>query len=439
MKKVVFGLMAMFLFSNLVSAQEDPEKALNKAAKALGSYNLDPSNNGDKLKEAIQMIDIAAAADVNKGKVKTWQTKGEIYNSLSDQDMTSMFKNPDFVPEHPDAPVVAAQSFMKALEVATKKYEIKDAITGMTESANKLNNVGNSQIKQSNYAGAYKSLEMVMQINNTIKSKGGEPVIADADIANHKYVVAYCASSAGQKDVAGQLYKELYDAGTQEPAVYAQYFDYLYQSGKKDEAWAVFKQGQAKFPTSTEILFAGINAKIAEGGYEDLKVMLSKAIEAEPNNPSIYTALGNVYMNLFNTEYAKDKNSEVAKNYFDESLKYFNKAAELDPKQFDAVYSVGSLYFNKAVELIKIANALPMDKESQKKYKLYMEEANGLMTTALPYFQKTESMQPNDINTLIALSEIFARTNQFEKSTEFKARLEKAKAGQDVGPSYFKN
>lgn len=439
MKKVVFGLIAMFLFSNLVSAQEDPEKALNKAAKALGSYNLDPTNNGDKLKEAIQMIDIAAGADVNKGKVKTWQTKGEIYNSLSDQDMTGMFKNPDFVPEHPDAPVVAAQSFMKALEVATKKYEIKDAITGMTESANKLNNVGNSQIKQSNYAGAYKSLEMVMQINNTIKKNGGDPVIADADMANHKYVVAYCAASSGQKDVAGQLYKELYEAGTQEAAVYAQYFDYLYQTGKKDEAWAVFKQGQAKFPTSTEILFAGINAKIAEGGYEDLKVMLSKAIEAEPNNPSIYTALGNVYMNLFNTEYSKDKNSEVAKNYFDESLKYFNKAVELDPKQFDAVYSVGSLYFNKAVELIKIANALPMDKESQKKYKLYMDEANGLMTTALPYFQKTESMQPNDINTLIALSEIFARTNQFEKSTEFKARLEKAKAGQDVGPAYFKN
>lgn len=439
MKKLAFGMMAFFLFANLIVAQEDPEKALNKAAKALGSFNLDPVNNGDKLKEAIQMIEIAAAADINKGKVKTWQTKGEIYNSLSDGDLTNMFKNPEFVPEHPDAPHVAAESFLKALEVAAKKFEIKDAVKGMSESAGKLNNIGNSQIKRGDYAGAYKSLNMVIKIDEAVRKNGGDPVIGDADMVNHKYVVAFCASSAGKKAEASQLFKELYDAGSAEPAVYAQYFDLLYKDGKKDEAWKVFEKGQQKFPTSTEIMFAGINAKIAEGDYESLKNLLGKAIEAEPNNPSIYTALGNVYMNLFNGEYSKNKDSEIAKGYFDESLKYFNQAVKLDPKQFDAVYSVGSLYFNKAVELIKIANALPMDKESQKKYKAYMDESNSLMSTALPYFQKTESMQPNDVNTLIALSEIYARTNELDKSKEFKVRLEKARAGQDVGASYFKN
>ncbi|MBI5917115.1 MAG: hypothetical protein HY842_17225, partial [Bacteroidetes bacterium] len=263
-------------------------------------------------------------------------------------------------------------------------------------------------------------------------------VIPDVDMNNHKYVVAYCAGAAGNQDRAAQLFKELYEAGSEEPAVYAQYFDILYKNGAKEEAWKVFDTGQTKFPSSTEILFAGINAKIVEQDYDALKKMLGKAIQAEPNNPSIYTALGNVYMNLFNAEYVKDNKSEVAKGYFDESLKYFNQAVTLDAKQFDAIYSIGSLYFNKSVEIIKLANNLPMDKESQKLYKIYMDDATSLMATALPYFQKTESMDPNDVNTLIALSEIFARTNDFEKSKIFKERLEKVRAGGKLDSAYFK-
>jgi tetratricopeptide (TPR) repeat protein len=441
MKKLVFGFMAIFAFSNLVSAQEDPEKALKKADNALVAYlqNLDPSAGDAKIKEAVELIEFAAAADINKGKVKTWQTRGEIYNALSDVDLTTLFKDPQAVPKNPNAPLIAAESFMKAIELATKKFETKDAIKGMTESSGKLNNIGNNQIKRNDYAGAYKSLEMVMKINDVVKKNGSEPIITDADMTNHKYVVAFCAASSGDKAMALKYFKELYDAGSNEPAVFSQYFDMLYQAGNKDEAWKVFNQGQSKFPTSTEILFAGINAKIAEQDYEALKKMLNSAIEAEPNNPSIYSALGNVYMNLFNVEYAKDKDSAVAKGYFDEALKYFNKAIELDPKQFDATYSIGSLYFNKAVELIKQANSLGMDKESQKKYKAMTDESASLMTTALPYFQKTEALQPNDINTLIALTEIYARMNDLEKSKEFKTRQEKAKAGQDVGPAYFKN
>ncbi|MCF8245068.1 MAG: hypothetical protein K9J37_00780 [Saprospiraceae bacterium] len=440
MKKVVFGLLAMFLVTNIINAQDDPEKALSKAGKALAAYaqNLDPTNNEGKLKEAIQLIDFASSADVNKDKVRTWQTKGEIYNALADRDLINMLKNPDFVPQYPDAPVVAAESFMSALDVASKKYETKDALKGLNEAAGKLNDIGNSQIKRDDYAGAYISLETVMKVNDAVKKNGGEPVIADADMANHKYVVAYCASEAGNKDSAGKLYKELYEADTVQPAVYAKYFDFLYQGGNTDEAWIVFDKGQTKFPANTEILFVGINAKIVEKDYDALKQMLNKAIDAEPNNSSIYSALGNVYMNLFNEEYAKDNNSAAAQDYFDESIKYYNKAISIDSSQFIAIYSIGSLYFNKAVELIKIATAQPMDKEGQKKYKMLTDESKELMATALPYFQKTEGMQPNDINTLIALSEIYARQSELEISQEFKNRLEKVRNGEEIGASYFK-
>jgi hypothetical protein len=60
-----------------------------------------------------------------------------------------------------------------------------------------------------------------------------------------------------------------------------------------------------------------------------------------------------------------------------------------------------------------------------------------LFKTALPYFKIAEKLNPNDTNTLIALKEIFARDNDFEKSGEFKKRLETVQGGGKNESSYF--
>ncbi len=440
MKKLLFSLLALLVVSSVTFSQEDPEKALTKAGRALGSYNLDPANNADKLQEALDMIEIAAAADVNKDKVKTWQTKGEIYNAQADKDLTTMALDPEnFVPQYPNAPFTAAEAFIKAVEIASKKYEKKDAVKGLTESASKLNNLGNYYIRKQDYGNAFKTLDYVMVVDKTLRANEGDPAIADADLQNHKFVVAFCASASNNTKRAMELFKELYDAGTEEPSVYASYSSVLMAEGNEEKALEVLEAGRKKFPTNSEILFAAINYYIAKQKYDVLEKLLKDAIAAEPNNPSVYTALGNVYTNLFNQEFSKDNNSELAKKYFDESLNYFKKAIEIDPNQFDAVYSIGSLYFNKAVELIKKASTLGLSKAEQEQYNKLVKEANSLMETALPYFQKTESMEPNDVNTLIALGEIYARMDDLEKSKLFKDRLQVVRDGGKNPSSYFKN
>lgn len=437
MKKLLFSLLALVAITNIAFSQEDPDKALSKAGRALGSYNLDPSNNGDKLKEAVDMIEIAANGSGTKDKVKTWQTRGEIYNALSDKDIANMALNPEFKPENPDAPVKAADSFLKALTLAQKKFESKDALKGMKESAGKLTMIGNNQIQHQEYAKAYTSLQKVLDVDKQLRTQGEEPVIPDTDMNNHKYVLAYCAKAADQNDRAAELFKELYEAKVDEPGVYAQYFNILNAAGDPN-AIKVLEEGRNKFPDDTEILFAEINYYIQTQQYEILEKKLQEAIAKEPNNPSIYSAMGNVYMNLSSQEFAKDRKSEQGQKHFDQSLTYFNQAIAIDPKQFDAVYSIGSLYFNKAVELIKYAGTLGMSKAEQKEYDDVIKEANKLMESALPYFQKTEAMDANDTNTLIALSEIYARMNDFEKSNEFKKRLQTVRDGQQNQSSYFK-
>ena len=436
MKKLLFSLLALFISATIAISQEDPKKALGKASRALSAYNLNPTDNDAKLEEAKKMIETALQSDAIAKQAKAWQTKGEIYNSFSDKDiaMMSIGDNPGFAPSHIDAPYIAAEAFEKALVVAEKKYEKKDALAGLNESARKLNQIGNYQINAKDYAGAYKSLNKVYDANQVLTSKGGEAVIKEEELNNQKFVMAYCAYAAGNDEASGKLFKELYEAGSEEPTVYAQYFNILNDAGDEN-ALKVLEAGRAKFPGNTEILFAEVNYYIKKGDNKKLESILIEAIKAEPKNPSVRSALGNVYMSLFNEEYGKNGDSDVAKGYFAKSLDYFEQAVGLDAKQFDAIYSIGSLYFNKAVEIIKVANELPLSEA--KKYDALTKEANGLMETALPYFQDAEALNANDNNTLIALGEIYARMNDFEKSKEFKSRLEKIKAGGE-NESYFK-
>ena len=438
MKKLLFSLLSLFFITAVAFSQDDPKKALNKASRALSAYNLNPTDNDQKLKEAKEMIESAISSADIAGQAKAWQTRGEIYNAYSDKDITMMTigDNPDFVPAYIDAPLEAAVSFEKALEVAAKKYETKDALKGLNEAGRKLNQIGNYQIGAKDYAGAFKSLNKVYEANTILVEKGGEAVIQPDEINNQIFVMAYCAQASNNKKEATRLFLELYEAGTEEPSVYASLFPLL-KDDDNEKAVKIIKEGMEKFPDNTEILFAYINYLIETGNITELEAALKKAIAAEPDNPSVRSALGNVYMGLFTEEFAKNGESETAKGYFDKSLDYFQQAIDIEPKQFDAIYSKGSLYYNKAVEIVKVANSLGMSQEEVKKYNAMIKESQELMNTALPYFQKAESINANDINTLIALSEIYARMDDFEKSKEFKTRLETLRSGGTNQNSYF--
>lgn len=422
MKKVLLGIISLFLIVGTVSAQ-DAKKDLRKAASALGTYNLDKSNNKEKLDEARTLID-GVMGDAEYGNTaKAYQTRAEIYNSYAEMDYTMMTLNPEHRPsqENLDYAMTAAESLYKALKVAEKKFETKDALTELRLSGDMLNAFANSFIQAGEYAMAYPALDEVTKINMAMDAQG-ETFLNPEDLPNHYYVTAYTAMSAEDNDRAMELFEMLMKEESVDAGVYASYGNLLMQSDRKDEGLAVLEKGRAAHPDNSEILFAEINYYITSNDYETLETKLSEAIEKEPDNPSLYSALGNVYMNLFTAAYGEG--SDKATGYFDKSMQYYTKAVELDENQTDAVYSIGSLYFNKAVELGKKQAALGMSRDDQKKYEEYNTEISNLFDKALPYFQKSYAANAKDRNTLIALKEIYARKNDFEKSNKYKTELE---------------
>ncbi|HAY70492.1 MAG TPA: hypothetical protein DCX89_01245, partial [Saprospirales bacterium] len=108
------------------------------------------------------------------------------------------------------------------------------------------------------------------------------------------------------------------------------------------------------------------------------------------------------------------------------SLSYFNQALKLEPNYFDAIYSIGALYYNSAANMTKELNKYANDysKEGTKKYNEIKSSMDALFDQALPYFEKAEGINSNDAGVLQALSEIYARKNILDKAQQYKDRLD---------------
>ena len=438
MKKLVLGLLSLMLVFGTLSAQ-DGKKALKTASKAYGAYDLSPMNNGDKIQEAIEAIEVATTDEETKNSAKTWLVKGDIYNGICRNYATLTQLNPDHKKEVSNAAMLAYGAYKQAMEYAEKKYEKKDALKGLIENQSYLVSEGAIAYEAADYEAAYMAFQAALDAHDYLIERGESSMFAEADAHNDQmYYTGLAALNAQKMEEAKPVFMALKDAGYEKPAVYEALYK-LELEGDRDAALVILTEGREKYPEDVSLLFNEINHYLKDGKLNVLTAKLDKAIEKEPENASLYSTLGNVYDNLYQKE-LEAGNEEKAQEYFDAAFKNYNTALEKNPGFFDAVYSIGALYYNRAAATTKEMNKLQDDysKEGLKKYdslrKLVLEQFDE----ALPYFKSAEQINPNDRNTLIALKEIFARKDDLATSTEFKNRLDIVEGGGKNESSYFK-
>lgn len=433
-------LLLFILFISVVAfAQVEPSKAAKKASRELGTYNLDPIANTAKLDDAKTNIDIACADGEVSKSASVWISKGQIYNELSLRDLKSKLLDPKFTSKNPEASIAAYEAFNNALKLNPKKWEIKDVMKGFSENLGNLINYGVTMYDAQNYPNAYKAFNAVLMIHDSLKANNEKSVLdSPEEYQNQVYITGLAALNSDKKAEASKLFNKLYEAKYNKPAIY----DALYRLNEEKDinaAYQYLEAGRAQFPDDVTLLFTEINHFLKLNKMDILIDKLKLALSKEPNNVSLYTTLGNVYDNLQQKE-AEANNSAKSKEYFDNAESFYKQALAKDSTNFDATYSLGTLYFNKAAAATKSLNSMPDDfsKEGQKKYDAKKAEVNTFFDQALPYFQTAESLDPNDKNTLLALKEIFARKNDFDKSNEFKKRLDNIEKGIKNNSSYFK-
>ena len=442
MNKLIFSLLGLMVCTLSLNAQIEPSKAFKKAKKAYSTYLYDSANNEASLTEAKDLMGIAMESEEVKADFMAWELQTQICNSLIQADFgkyqAGLIEN--MSSEADDYSALAMESALEAKALALKKFQISAMESLWAETGNAASSMYSYYITRDDYPGAFPHAYSLIVIQDELLGLGGTYFQVEQDFEDQMFAAAFCGNRAAAPETKG-LYERLIEMGSENAAVYSDYFAILIAEGDEAAALEVLDNAKKRFPDKKEILYAEINYFLQTNRYEELVDKLKLAIEQEPENKSLYSTLGLVYEQIYKSKLAANegKEDENTLMMFDNAAKYFTLATEKDPLFTDAIYGLGALYYNKAAQISEVMRGLGTSKEDFELYDKLKIEMDGLFEQSLPYFKEVESIDANDRNTLIALKEIFAKSGDLEMSTEFKNRLNVVDGGGQNESSYFKN
>ena len=420
------NLITLFVLSLLVvcsAVAQDGFKDLKNAEKAIKKY-LSDNQNGDELTKGIQLLESAFASDDVMASAKSWITKGKLLNNLAAAEMKT--KTLDvagtYVIKAPNAAVDAFEAFTKAETIAQKKNEKKEIQSGIAGLETNLNNLAIVAYQDKDYAKAYNNFSTSIAVSEKLTSMGKPTRLDEEGVRKDQYFFTAVSAYYNKDTEAATPYLNyLYDQGADDSFVYDALYN-IHADSDPEKALGYLNKGREMNPDDTGLLFTEINHFLKTGELETLITKLEAAIEKEPDNISVYNTLGSVYDQLQQSEEDPAKSAE----YRTKAQKYYQDVLDKDPKNFDAKYSMGALYYNKAATYVDVLNELSADFSPAgiKKYDAKKAEMDDLFKHALPFFEEAEALNDKDLNTVIALKEIYARLNDLEKSNEYKAKYD---------------
>ncbi len=368
------------------------------------------------------------ALSIQAQSVKDMLKEASSIIKTADDQMTARLLNPEAPLENAMAGVEAFKIYAKALEIAEKKGDKKKIMSGLADTETHLNNLGVGMYQSGDYASAFENFDASIKVFELLKANGAKSRLDEGTLlADQELFAGITAFYSNNFEAAMPYYKKLYDAGTEEPAIYEGLYKMTIETDP-EAADAILVAGREKFPENTTLLFTEINKYLAAGELDILIEKLKAAKEQEPDNLSVITTLGNVHDQL-HVKATEDGDDVKAEEYFNGALGYYKEVMDQDADNFDAWYSSGALYYNKAANMAPKINELANDfsAEGTKQYNVMKEKMDATFAQALPYFEKAESIDGSDRNTIIALKEIFARQSDFDKVSAYQVKLDALK------------
>lgn len=440
--KKTFLFLLTFLVVGAVSTQAQDTKAIKKiiksSSKALKKYKTDTANTA-KLEEAQQKVEEALKMEGADKMASVWLAQAAIYQFMGENELSIRQKKEveaslgaggdaskmtpvEYKFESPEAPKLAYEAYLKALDLTEKKSGKTKIIKELEVTSRHLNDIGLYSYENQDYKSAYKLFNSLVEANELVKTNGGKPLLDDAEkVENMTFYAGLAAQYGGMADESIVVFKKLHAAGSKKIEVY----DALFKANlESDEAAALkyLEEGRAIDPENINLLFSEINFYLKKGQYDVLEGKLQEAMDKEPNNASLRAVMGNVY----NDFYKKEKDPAKAEDHFKKAENYYKQALEINDKSFEALYSLGELNYNKAAGLVLKYNDLPLTASQREAEELKSQYQNAF-DKALPYFLKADDINDKDFNTILALKEIYAKKDDFENSNKYKARLEAMK------------
>jgi hypothetical protein len=174
----------------------------------------------------------------------------------------------------------------------------------------------------------------------------------------------------------------------------------------------------AKYYNTAVSNMNGTNHSIVEPMYRKYKEVYRIAdskTDFRQRDIEFYLALGTVYTDLY---YQNPITNAI---YFDKAVDVYKVVLSIEPRNYQANYGIGSLYWNYG------ANIYNADIDIKD-----IDSIQGLglkaFRTALPYAELCHELEPEKEEPLIMLIGIYYSMNEFEKSAYFQKKLDDLRA-----------
>lgn len=364
MKKTTLILLVAFIA--LAANAQDGNNIC--AWNSMNTYN---SGGGpEDLEAGIKCTDEAAVNDATSGKSKTWFYRGQLY--------TLVLQDKVLGPKYGTAAFEAIKAFKKLYDLNDPKFkDWEDVMRYLMPLGTNTFNAAVDQYQAKNYAQAFQYFYAIKDINSIIEGKGKKPNI---DLAVALKNAAICAENAG--DVASSLnvYKD-WLAVAPDAMAYRSYAVALKKSGKGDDAKKMIDEGLAKFPKDANLLVEKINVFLEGAQYPEALAYVNNLLDVEPKNDGALFIKGLAYEKIGNE---------------DSVVYYYNKSAEVNPKNIKPWNNLGALYVNKANAMVEEMNKLGNSKADLAKYDQLKAARKELYLKAKPFLTKAHEIDAND-------------------------------------------
>jgi tetratricopeptide (TPR) repeat protein len=355
----------------------------------VSAYNYLRSGTLDKAK---LNIDLASANVQTSGLAKCWYYRGNIYLSIY------LSKIPKYKSLDTNALQVAYDSYEKAIsidkDVSNPEYlNPPNPFIGLQVVGEQFYNQGVDLYNAQKYSDALLKFEMTRGIVGTSDT-----------IAT--FNAALCGIQLNDTKKAKKYLEELMKNKYHHSLVYSSLATIYKNEGDTVKALSTIQTGRKLMGDDLNLIIAETNIYLMQGKSKEAQDLLNIAVAKDPTNHLLHYAIG-VNMAEFGN--------------FDEAEKSYMKAIELKPDYFDAIYNLGALYVNTAASIMEKANALPVEQTAD--YDKLKAEADVLLNKAIPTLEKAETLQPNDLNTLYSLKQLYTRTNIMDKLQIIDAKI----------------
>lgn len=188
------------------------------------------------------------------------------------------------------------------------------------------------------------------------------------------------------------------------------------QEGKNDKAMEVMETARAENPDDVYLMRAEADMSYRMGDFKKYNKLMNAIVATDPDNPEVYFNLG-------------VGSQELGEN--DQAITYYKKAIELNPNYEAALINLSVIKLAREGELVEEMNSLGMSAADNRRYEELKLQRENLYKEVLPYLEKAGKINPNNIEVMRTLMNIYSQLGNEAKYNAMKSKVDSLAPAQE--------